>query len=54
MATSPKARVAGLNVPGDYIKDYTGIYTYVSGVGSVGNLVYVQPTPGQPAEPTQR
>jgi hypothetical protein len=40
------ARVAGLNVPGDYIKDYTGIYTYVSGVGSVGNLVYVEPTPG--------
>ena len=39
-------RVAGMNVPGDYIKDYTGIYTYVSGVSSVGNLVYVEPTDG--------
>ncbi len=39
-------RVAGLNVPGDYIKDYTGIYTYISGINSVGNLVYVEPTQG--------
>lgn len=46
VAFASPARVAGLNVPGDYIKDYTGIYTYVSGVGSVGNLVYVEPTPG--------
>lgn len=46
IAFASPARVAGLNVPGDYIKDYTGIYTYVSGVGSVGNLVYVEPTAG--------
>jgi hypothetical protein len=45
-AFASPARVAGLNVPGDYIKDYTGIYTYISGVNSVGNLVYVEPTPG--------
>ena len=42
-AFASSSRVAGLNVPGDYIKDYTGIYTYVSGVGSVGNLVYAEP-----------
>ena len=37
------SRVAGLGVPGDYIKDYTGMFTYVSGVSSVGNLVYAEP-----------
>lgn len=46
VASASPARVQALNVPGDYIKDYTGIYTYVSGVGSVGNLVYVEPTAG--------
>lgn len=46
VAFASPGRVAGLNVPGDYIKDYTGIYTYVSGVSSVGNLVYVEPTDG--------
>jgi len=46
VAFASPGRVAGLNVPGDYIKDYTGIYTYVSGVSSVGNLVYVEPTQG--------
>jgi hypothetical protein len=38
------SRVAAMNVPGDYIKDYTGIYTYLSGVGNVGNLVYAEPS----------
>jgi hypothetical protein len=42
-ALASPARVDALNVPGDYIKDYTGIYTYVSGVNSVGNLVYAEP-----------
>jgi hypothetical protein len=46
VAFSSPARVHSMNIPGDYIKDYTGIYTYVSGVGSVGNLVYVEPTAG--------
>lgn len=45
-ASASPARVHGLNVPVDYIKDYTGIYTFVSGIGSVGNLVYVEPTAG--------
>ena len=43
VALASGARVAGLNVPGDYIKDYTGIFTYVSGVTNVGNLVYAEP-----------
>jgi hypothetical protein len=38
------ARVNSMDVPGDYIKDYTGIYTYLSGVGNVGNLVYAEPS----------
>jgi hypothetical protein len=38
------ARVNSMNVPGDYIKDYTGIYTYMSGVSGVGNLVYAEPS----------
>ena len=43
------SRVAGLNVPGDYIKDYTGMFTYVSGVNTVGNLVYTEPNTGNEA-----
>ena len=46
VALASASRVAGLNVPGDYIKDYTGIYTYVSGVSTVGNLVAVEPNAG--------
>ncbi len=46
VAHASGARVQGLNVPGDYVKDYTGIYTYVSGVGSVGNLVWAEPGNG--------
>ena len=49
VAFASASRVAGLNGPGDYIKDYTGIYTYVSGVGSVGNLVYAEPNSGNEA-----
>lgn len=39
-ATAQTSRVDGMNVPGDFIKDYSGIYTYVSEVANVGNLVY--------------
>lgn len=46
VALSSSSRIEGLNVPGDYVKDYTNIYTYLSGVGSVGNLIYVEPTSG--------
>jgi hypothetical protein len=48
-AFASSSRVAGLNVPGDYIKDYTGMFTYVSSVSSVGNLVYSEPNAGNEA-----
>ena len=53
-AFAQTARVEGMALQGDYIKDYTGIYTYLSGVSSVGNLVYGElgsnaaATPGSP------
>jgi hypothetical protein len=40
IAQAQTSRVEGMALPGDYIKDYTGIYTYTSGVVNVGNLVY--------------
>jgi hypothetical protein len=49
MAFASASRVAGLNVPGDYIKDYTGMFTYVSEVNTVGNLVYTEPNTGNEA-----
>lgn len=49
VAFASASRVAGLNVPGDYIKDYTGMFTYVSGVNTVGNLVYTEPNTGNEA-----
>lgn len=42
VAFASTARMTGLNVPGDYVKDYTGMFTYLSGVNSVGNLVYAE------------
>src|SRR5215470_12627506 len=40
IATAQTSRVQGMSIQGDYIKDYTGIFTYTSGVSNVGNLVY--------------
>jgi hypothetical protein len=40
VASAQTSRVEGMSIQGDYIKDYTGIYTYLSQVPSVGNLVY--------------
>jgi hypothetical protein len=40
VALAQTSRVEGMAIQGDYIKDYTGIYTYTSGVSNVGNLVY--------------
>jgi len=40
VASAQTARVAGLAVQGDYIKDYTGIFSYTSSVNNVGNLIY--------------
>ncbi|MFN8589322.1 MAG: hypothetical protein U0704_16140 [Candidatus Eisenbacteria bacterium] len=43
VAAASTARMSGLNVPGDYVKgDYTGMFTYMSEVNSVGNLAYVE------------
>src|SRR5881296_2710808 len=39
-ALAQTARVEGMALQGDYIKDYTNIWTYLSGVPTVGNLVY--------------
>ena len=39
-ASAQTSRVEGMSIQGDYIKDYTGIYTYLSQVPNVGNLVY--------------
>ena len=40
VAFGQTSRVEGMALQGDYIKDYTGIYTYTSLVSGVGNLVY--------------
>lgn len=34
------ARVEGMALQGDYIKDYTAIYSWPAQVGNVGNLIY--------------
>ncbi len=40
VALAQTSRVEGMNIQGDYIKDYTNIYTFPSCLNSVGNLVY--------------
>lgn len=40
VAGASTARVAGLGIQGDYIKDYTGVYTYLSNMCCIGNVVY--------------
>ena len=40
VAGASTARIQGLGTQGDYIKDYTNIFTYPSCVPAVGNLVY--------------
>lgn len=42
VAFASTARINGLGIPGDYTKDYTGMFTYLSSVNSVGNLVYAE------------
>src|SRR5437870_4634927 len=41
-AFAQTSRVEGMALQGDYIKDYTGIYTYTSEVSNVGNLIYAE------------
>jgi len=40
LALAQTSRVQGLGIQGDYIKDYTGMYTYPSNITGVGNLMY--------------
>lgn len=40
VANAQSSRVEGMDVQGDYIKDYTSIYSYPSSVSHVGNLIY--------------
>src|SRR5262245_32355544 len=40
MALAQMSRVEGMALQGDYIKDWSGIFTYTSSVANVGNLVY--------------
>jgi hypothetical protein len=40
LALAQTSRVESMSLQGDYIKDYTGIYTYTSCVTGVGNLIY--------------
>lgn len=40
VASAQMSRVEGMNVQGDYVKDWSGIFTYTSQVANVGNLVY--------------
>ncbi|HEY6866682.1 MAG TPA: hypothetical protein VI792_05455 [Candidatus Eisenbacteria bacterium] len=53
-AFAQTARVEGMALQGDYIKDYTGVYTYLSGLPSVGNLVYGELGANSAATPTDR
>jgi hypothetical protein len=40
LAFAQTSRLEGMTLQGDYVKDYTAIYTYPSQVPNVGNLVY--------------
>src|SRR5262249_50133269 len=40
VANAQTSRVEGMSIQGDYIKDYTAIYTYTSEISHDGNLVY--------------
>lgn len=39
-AGASTSRLAGMGVQGDYVKDYTNVFTYVSSMCCVGNVVY--------------
>jgi hypothetical protein len=40
VASAQTSRLQGMTLQGDYVKDYTNIYSYPSCLTSVGNLVY--------------
>lgn len=54
VAMAQTSRVEGMAIQGDYIKDYTGIFTYTSGVSNVGNLVYGELGVSAGGAPTDR
>lgn len=39
-AGASTSRIAGMGVQSDYVKDYTNVFTYISNLCCVGNLVY--------------
>src|SRR5689334_4037762 len=41
-ASAQTSRVEGMSLQGDYIKDYTGMFTYTSQVANVGNLIFAE------------
>ncbi len=45
-ALASSARLEGLNVPGDYVKDAAGVHTYLSGLATQSDRVWIDPTPG--------
>src|SRR5436309_8355965 len=53
VASAQTSRVEGMALQGDYIKDYSSIFTYTSSVANVGNLVYGElgTTPGTVTPP---
>jgi hypothetical protein len=42
VASAQTSRLQGMTLQGDYVKDYTSIYTYPSQVSNVGNLFYAE------------
>ncbi len=54
VAMAQTSRVEGMSIQGDYIKDYTGMYTYTSAVSNVGNLIYGELGVSTGGTPTDR
>ena len=42
VSSAQMSRVEGMALQGDFIKDWSGMFTYPSQVGNVGNLVYAE------------
>jgi hypothetical protein len=42
VASAQMSRVEGMAIQGDFIKDWSGVFTYTSSVANVGNLVYAE------------
>ena len=44
LAPASSARLAGLVVPGDYVQDETGRFTYLSAHATQGGMVWAEPS----------